>query len=110
MFSSNCGIVNSRQMNTTLSQSNIKPSSHRFPYRGAAIGIAATLFLIFCVAPALYMLVISFTGADGRLGFENYQRLLADARQRELFATSVGLGAGSAMMAVLIGAPLGLLF
>ena len=74
------------------------------------MSIAATLFFVLCVAPALYMFVISFAGADGRLGFENYQRLLSEARQRELFVNSVGLGAGSAMMAVLIGAPLGLLF
>ena len=74
------------------------------------MSIAATLFFVLCVAPALYMFVISFTGAEGRLGFENYQRLFSEARQRELFVNSVCLGAGSAMMAVLIGAPLGLLF
>lgn len=74
------------------------------------MSIAATLFFVLCVAPALYMLVISFTGAEGRLGFENYQRLFSEARQHELFVNSVCLGAGSAMLAVLIGAPLGLLF
>jgi iron(III) transport system permease protein len=97
-------------MNTSLYQSNIKPSSRLFTSRGAAMSIAATLFFVLCVAPALYMFVISLAGADGRLGFENYQRLFAEARQRELFVNSVGLGAGSAVMAVLIGAPLGLLF
>ena len=74
------------------------------------MSIAATLFFVLCVAPALYMFIISFTGAEGRLGFENYQRLFSEVRQRELFVNSVCLGAGSAVMAVLIGAPLGLLF
>jgi iron(III) transport system permease protein len=97
-------------MNTSLYQSNIKPSSRLFTSRGAAMSIAATLFFVLCVAPALYMFVISFAGADGRLGFENYQRLLSEARQCELFVNSIALGAGSAVMAVLIGAPLGLLF
>jgi iron(III) transport system permease protein len=97
-------------MNTSLYQSNIKPSSRLFTSRGAAISIAAIVFFVLCVAPALYMFIISFTGAEGRLGFENYQRLFSEARQRELFVNSVCLGAGSAVMAVLIGAPLGLLF
>lgn len=104
------GNANCGQMNTSLNQSNIKPSSRLFTSRGAAMSIAATLFFVLCVAPALYMFVISLAGADGRLGFENYQRMFSEARQRELFVNSIALGAGSAVMAVLIGAPLGLLF
>jgi ABC-type sugar transport system permease subunit len=64
-------------MNTSLYQSNIKSSSRLFTSRGAAMSIATTLFFVLCVAPALYMLVISFTGAEGRLGFENYRRLFS---------------------------------
>src|SRR5262245_44452798 len=97
-------------MNTSLYQSNIKHSSRLFTSRGAAISIAAIVFFGLCVAPALYMLLISFTSAEGRLGFDNYQRLFSEARQAELFVNSVCLGAGSAVMALLIGAPLGLLF
>src|SRR5215510_7070095 len=93
-----------------FSQSIIKPSLRLFTSRGAVISVAVGLFIVICVAPVLYMFVISLSDADGRPGLENYQRLLSEARQRELLANSVGLGAGSAILAVLIGVPLGLLF
>jgi len=81
-----------------------------FSSRGMTMSIAAMLFFILCVAPVLYMFVISLAGPDGALNFENYERLLAETRRRELLVNSVSLGAGSALMATLIGAPLGLLF
>jgi len=55
------------------------------------------------------MFGLSFAGADGRPSLENYRRLLVEARQRDLLRASAILGAGAAMLATLIGAPLGLL-
>lgn len=59
--------------------------------------------------PVAYMFAVSFLGADGSLTFENYRRLLVEPRQRQLLFTSTLLGAGSAALATVIGAPLGLL-
>src|SRR5262245_38156837 len=95
---------------TILSQSIIKLSPRLFTSRGAAISIAVVFFIVLSVVPVLYMFVLSLTGADGRPGLGNYQRLLSEDRQHELLANSVGLGAGSAILAVLIGVPLGLFF
>ncbi|MBA3442172.1 MAG: hypothetical protein H0T92_20115 [Pyrinomonadaceae bacterium] len=67
------------------------------------------MFLLLCVLPILYMLGISFISADGRFSFENYRRLLIDARQRELLMTSTLLGAETALLAMSVGAPFGLL-
>jgi iron(III) transport system permease protein len=73
------------------------------------IGIASLLFVALCVLPALYMFGVSLTGADGGLSLEHYRRLLGSARQRNLLLTSTLLGAGAAVLATAIGAPLGLL-
>lgn len=57
----------------------------------------------------MYMFVVSFISADGSLTFDNYRLLLVESRQRELLLTSTLLGAGAAVLATIIGAPLGLL-
>jgi len=75
----------------------------------SVLSLAVSLFILLCALPAIYMLGLSFTSADGHLSFENYRRLLVEARQRELLRTSALLGAGAAMLATLVGAPLGLL-
>ncbi len=77
--------------------------------RAIAISIAAALFIMLCALPVIYMFLVSFISADGSFTFNNYGRLLAESRQRELLMTSTLLGAGAAVLATVIGAPLGLL-
>lgn len=77
--------------------------------RALSTGIAFLFFGALCLLPSLYMFVVSLFGADGGLSFENYRRLLAEPRQRGLLLTSALLGAGTAVLATTIGAPLGLL-
>ena len=76
--------------------------------RAIILGVAGALFVLLCVLPVIYMLGVSLVGANGEISFSNYWRLLIDARQRELLRTSTLLGAGTALVATIIGAPLGL--
>src|SRR5262245_28432958 len=78
--------------------------------RTVALGLAIALFVLLCVAPAAWMLGVSFVGSDGSLSIGNYSRLFAESRQRQLMLNSALLGAGASLLATLIGAPLGLLF
>ena len=77
--------------------------------RCAVIGLAFTIFAALCVLPVLYMIGLSLVNSEGNLTVENYRRLLVNARQRELLLNSTLLGACSALLATLLGAPLGLL-
>lgn len=77
--------------------------------KAMALGVAGVLFVAICVLPLIYMLVVSFTGIDGGFTFNNYRRLLTEARQRELLMNSTFLGAATAFVATMVGAPLGLL-
>jgi len=77
--------------------------------RTVILAFASLLFLSLCALPTLYMLGISFIGADGSFSLINYRHLLTDLRQRDLLFTSTLLGVGSALLATIIGAPLGLL-
>jgi len=77
--------------------------------RSAILIVAFTLFILLCALPVVWMLGVSLISADGSLSFSHYYRLLAEPRQRDLLLTSVLLGAGTAVFATLIGAPLGLL-
>src|SRR5262245_15883516 len=77
--------------------------------RFVTIGVAAGLFILVCVLPVLYMLVVSFTGVDGRFSLVNYRGLLTDGRRPELLLNSALLGMGASLIATLIGAPLGML-
>ncbi|MCA1628107.1 MAG: hypothetical protein LC742_09110, partial [Acidobacteria bacterium] len=56
--------------------------------RTIILGGAGASFLLLCVMPILYMLVISFISADGGFSFENYRQLLIDSRQSELLGRS----------------------
>ena len=89
---------------TITRRAGILPSA-----RTASLGIAAILFVAVCVLPTLYMLGVSFVDANGSLSLDNYHRLLTDARQRGLLLSSTLLGTGAALLATVIGAPLGLL-
>ena len=78
--------------------------------RALTLGLAVTLFVLFCVLPVVYMLGVSLTDAAGNFTLDNYRQLLTDRRQRGLMLTSVVLGGGAALFATVLGAPLGLLF
>src|SRR5688572_30047577 len=73
------------------------------------LSIAVTLFFLLCVLPFLYMFTLSLTNENGALSLENYKQLLIESKQRELLANSTILGMGAAMIATLLGVPLGLL-
>jgi iron(III) transport system permease protein len=89
-----------------LLRRNLRPPSARL----IVLSLAASLFILLCALPVVYMFAVSLTEADGGLSFANYRRLLDEPRQRELLRASLVLGAGAATLATLIGAPLGLLF
>lgn len=77
--------------------------------RSVILGIAVALFIVLCVMPTGYMLAVSLAGADGSFSLSNYRRLLSEPRQRNLLLTSTMLGAGTSLLATVVGAPLGLL-
>ena len=73
--------------------------------RTLVIGTALAVFVVVCLLPAVYMLILGVgSGAGQRSAFA---ALLLDARQRELLVNSAVLGAGTAIVATLIGVPLG---
>jgi iron(III) transport system permease protein len=76
--------------------------------RTITFSISALIFVAVCGLPTLYMLGVSFIGADGRFSLIKYSNLLTDERQHYLLFTSTLLGLGSMGLATLIGAPLGL--
>jgi iron(III) transport system permease protein len=87
-----------------------KLHSTRLPSaRTLIIGAAITVFVTFCILPIIYMLGISLIDAGGNLSVENYRRLFAEQRQQQLLISSVLLAFGTAGLATVIGAPLGLL-
>jgi len=69
-----------------------------------AIGLAA--FGALSVLPAGYMLAQSLLGPAG-LSPDAYAAVVFDARQRQLLANTLQLGVGAALVAALIGIPLG---
>ena len=66
------------------------------------IGTALAAFGLFCGLPLAYMLAQAGTAGT------TYAALLLDARQRALLINTAALGVGTALLATLIGAPLGL--
>jgi iron(III) transport system permease protein len=78
--------------------------------RALTLGLAVTLFVLFCVLPVVYMFIVSLTDAAGSFTLNNYRQLLTEPRQRGLLLTSIVLGGGAAIFATVLGAPLGLLF
>ncbi len=79
------------------------------PTRALALGLAAACFGIFCLLPAGFMFVQSFLGRGGDPGLHNYRQLLSEPRQRLLLVNSLLLAGGSAILAAVIGTPLGVL-
>ncbi len=77
--------------------------------RTIVLAAANLTFLLVCALPALYMFGSSFVAKDGGFTFSNYFRIIAEPRQRGLLLTSATLGFGSAFLATILGAPLGIL-
>ncbi|HET9786842.1 MAG TPA: ABC transporter permease subunit, partial [Pyrinomonadaceae bacterium] len=77
--------------------------------RSFLISLAFVLLAGLCVLPVVYMFCVSLVDTNGSLDFENYRRLVLEPRQRELLLNSTLLAASSAMVATILGAPLGLL-
>ena len=75
-----------------------RPSS-----RTAVIGSAVVLFLACCVLPIAYLLTVPLSTGD-----VSYHALWLDARQQGLLWNTARLGAGTALFATAVGAPLGL--
>lgn len=96
-------------MSTATATATIRRLPALLSVKTMALGGAGVLFVAICVLPLIYMLAVSFTAIDGSFTFDNYGRLLTDARQRELLMNSALLGAATATAATIVGAPLGLL-
>jgi iron(III) transport system permease protein len=88
----------------------IRPSRALPSARAFTLGLAVTLFVLFCVLPVVYMFIVSLTDATGSFTLHNYRQLLIEPRQRGLMLTSIALAGGGAIFATVLGAPLGLLF
>jgi iron(III) transport system permease protein len=73
--------------------------------RTVVLALAMAAFGVFCVAPVAYMFGIAVVGAWGD---EIAATLLLDVRQRLLLYNTALLGVGTAIVATLVGAPLGL--
>jgi iron(III) transport system permease protein len=72
--------------------------------RTVVMALATAAFIVFCIVPVAYMVDVALVGARPTLG----ATLLLDVRQRSLLYNTALLGAGTATLATLIGAPLGL--
>ena len=66
---------------------------------------AAVVFVVVCVLPVLFMLWAAF--AEPRNAVSALQGLLLDRRQAGLLSNTILLGCGTAVLATLVGAPLG---
>jgi iron(III) transport system permease protein len=76
---------------------------HRQFSRSAVIGTATAVFVVCCVLPVAYLFADAGIRAGGAYG-----AVLLDARQRGLLFNTAMLGAGTALLATVIGAPLGI--
>jgi ABC-type Fe3+ transport system permease subunit len=77
--------------------------------RTIVLTAANLTFLLICALPAIYMFGSSFMSKDGGFTLASYSRIIAEPRQRGLLLTSATLGFGSAFLATVLGAPLGIL-
>ena len=70
--------------------------------RTVVVGIAVAVFVVCCMLPIAYLLAVSLSGLDA------HSALMLDARQGRLLYNTALLGTGTALLATLIGAPLGI--
>jgi iron(III) transport system permease protein len=87
----------------------IKPRRLRFliSTKQIVIGVAVLLFVGICLLPLICMLIASLVRPDGGITWDNYRRLLTEARQWDLLKNSALLGAATALVATALGAPFG---
>jgi iron(III) transport system permease protein len=71
--------------------------------RTVVTGIAVMLFIACCVLPVAYLLTVPLS-----TGNVSYRALWLDARQQGLLWNTARLGVGTALLATVLGAPLGL--
>jgi len=71
--------------------------------RTVVTGIAVVLFIACCVLPVAYLLAVPLS-----TGNVSYRALWLDARQQGLLWNTARLGVGTALLATVLGAPLGL--
>jgi iron(III) transport system permease protein len=71
--------------------------------RTVVTGIAVVLFIACCVLPVAYLLTVPLS-----TGNVSYRALWLDARQQGLLWNTARLGVGTALLATVLGAPLGL--
>lgn len=96
-------------MSTATATNRIRRLPSLLSAKAMSLGAAEVLFIAICALPLIYMLALSFTGVGGGFTLANYGRLLTEARQRELLMNSALLGAATAFVATIVGAPLGLI-
>ena len=70
--------------------------------RTVVVSIAIAVFVVCCVLPVGYLLVVSLSGIDAS------SALVLDARQRRLLSNTALLGLGTALLGTALGAPMGL--
>jgi iron(III) transport system permease protein len=70
--------------------------------RTVVVGAAIAVFVVCCVLPVGYLLMVSLRNVDA------FSALWLDARQRQLLYNTAFLGIGTALLATAIGAPLGI--
>src|SRR5215213_2539061 len=95
------GTVQTRAM---LRGARVLPST-----RTVVLAVAIALFVALCVLPVVYMFSVSITDAAGTFSLDNYRQLFTEPRRRNLLLTSGLLGGGTAIVATILGTPLGLL-
>src|SRR5215204_4703631 len=77
--------------------------------RTVVLALAIVLFVAFCVLPVVYLFSVSITDAAGTFSLDHYRQLFTEPRRRDLLLTSGLLGGGNAIVATILGTPLGLL-
>lgn len=73
--------------------------------RTIVISLAVTVFVVCSVLPLAYMVGLSLRGSG--VSRAQYAALLLDPRQRGLLSNTAIFGAGTALLATLVGVPLG---
>src|SRR5215204_5273901 len=95
-------------METVQTRAMLRGTRVRPSIRTVVLTVAIALFVALCVLPVVYMFSVSITDAAGTFSFDNYRQLFTEPRRRDLLLTSGLLGAGTAIVATILGAPLGL--
>src|SRR5215216_4994470 len=96
-------------METVLTRAMLRRARSLQSTRAIVLGVAIALFVAICVLPVIYMFGVSITDAAGTLSLDNYRQLFTEPRRRDLLLTSGLLGSGTAIVATILGTPLGLL-